>query len=170
MYYNMVHFLLQLYVLGIDNAPEPKTATATITVNVNRNNPPSFQNTAGLTTTVSEGVQVLDTIVTAQATDPDDPVRPSSIYRISRIFRVRGFWQKRCLEGVFNFHCVLFSLFQGLSMKTYSRVYFSLSIFGDFRVVANSAKIKPTRKIHGIQYLVWPCNAAGIMCKIFHPS
>ena len=34
----------------------------------------------------------------------------------------------------------------------YSRVYFSLSSFGDFREVANSAKIKPSRKIPYIQH------------------
>ena len=58
------------------------------------------------------------------------------------------------LEGVLNFHCVLFLLFQGLSIKTYRRVYFSLSIFCDFREVANSAKIKPTRKIPEIWYTI----------------
>ena len=35
-------------------------------------------------------------------------------------------------------------------MKTYSRVYFSLSIFGNFSEVANLAKIKPTQKIPDI--------------------
>ena len=43
-------------------------------------------------------------------------------YRISGIFRVGIFWRKWRYEGVLNFHWVLFSLFQGLSMKTYSRV------------------------------------------------
>ena len=51
------------------------------------------------------------------------------IYRIAGIFRVGKFWQKGRLEGVLNFHWVLFSLFQGLSMKTYSRVYFSVCLF-----------------------------------------
>ena len=50
-------------------------------------------------------------------------------YRISGIFRVGKIWRKWCLEGVLNFHWVLFALFQGLSMKTYSRVYFSLCLF-----------------------------------------
>ena len=41
-----------------------------------------------------------------------------------------------------NFHWVLFSLFQGLSMKTYSRVYFSLCLF-----LANSGRSRTQRKI-----------------------
>ena len=74
-------------------------------------------------------------------------------YRISGIFGVGKFWRKWRLEGVLNFHRVIFSLFQGLSMKTYSRVYFfAVSIFGDFGEVANSAKIKPARKIPDILY------------------
>ena len=36
------------------------------------------------------------------------------IYRISGIFRVGKIWRKYRLEGVLNFHWVLFSLFQGL--------------------------------------------------------
>ena len=39
------------------------------------------------------------------------------------------FWRKWRLEGGLNFHWVLFSLFQEQSMKTYSRVYFSLCLF-----------------------------------------
>ena len=40
-------------------------------------------------------------------------------------------------------------------MKTYSKVYFfAVSIFDDIREVANSAKIKPIRKIPDIQYQV----------------
>ena len=42
-------------------------------------------------------------------------------------------------------------------MKMYGRVYFSLSIFGDFREVANSSKIKPTRKIPDIRYVFHRC-------------
>ena len=62
-------------------------------------------------------------------------------------FSRREFFAKCRLEGVLNIHGVLFSLFQGLSMKTYSRVYFfPVSVFGDFKKVANSAKIKPTQK------------------------
>ena len=38
-------------------------------------------------------------------------------------------------------------------MEKYSRVYFSLClVFGYFREVAHSAKIKPTRKIPDIRY------------------
>ena len=73
-------------------------------------------------------------------------------YRISGIFRVGKFWRKWHLEGVLNFHWVIFSLFQGLSMKTYSRVYFCCVYFGEYREIANSAKIKPTRKIPDIRY------------------
>ena len=73
-------------------------------------------------------------------------------YRISGIFRVGKIWRKWRFEGVLNFHWVLFSLFQGLSMKTYNRgLFFAVSIFGDFRELANSAKIKPTRKIPDIR-------------------
>ena len=49
-------------------------------------------------------------------------------YRISGNFRVRKFRRKLHLERVLNFHRVLFSLFQGLSMKAYCRVYFSLCL------------------------------------------
>ena len=50
-------------------------------------------------------------------------------YRISGIFRVEKYWRKCRFEGVLNFHWVLFSLFQGESIKTYSRVNFSLCLF-----------------------------------------
>ena len=50
-------------------------------------------------------------------------------YRISVIFCVGKFWRKWCSEVVLKFHQVLFSLFQGLCMETYSRVYFSLCLF-----------------------------------------
>ena len=52
----------------------------------------------------------------------------SQFARHTRMFRVGKFWRKWRLEGVLNFHRVLFSLFQGPSMKTYSRVYFSLCL------------------------------------------
>ena len=42
-----------------------------------------------------------------------------------------------------NFHRVLFFLFQGLSMKTYSRVYFSLSLF-----LAISRRSQTQRKLN----------------------
>ena len=48
---------------------------------------------------------------------------------MSGIFRFRKFWRKWRLEGVLNFYRVIFSLFQGLSMKTHSRIYFSLCLF-----------------------------------------
>ena len=72
-------------------------------------------------------------------------------YRISGVFHAGKFWWKWGFKGVLNFHRVLFSLFQVLSMKMYSRVYFSLCLFlGGFREVA---KIKPTRKIPHIRYI-----------------
>ena len=64
-------------------------------------------------------------------------------YCISGIFRVGKFWRKRRLEGVLNFHWVLFSLFQGLPMKTYSRVYFSLCLF-----LAISGRSRTYRKLN----------------------
>ena len=39
-------------------------------------------------------------------------------YRVSGIFHVAKFWWKWGFQGVLNFHWALFSLFQGLSMKT----------------------------------------------------
>ena len=48
----------------------------------------------------------------------------------SREFFASGIFLRKCrFEGVLNIHWVLFSLFQGLSMKKYSRVYFSLCLF-----------------------------------------
>ena len=64
-------------------------------------------------------------------------------YRISGIFRVGKFWRKCRLEGVLNFHRVLFSLFQGLSVMTYSRVYFSLCLF-----LAISGRSRTQRKLN----------------------
>ena len=79
----------------------------------------------------------------------------SQIYRISGIFCVRKFWQKCHLEGVLNFHRVLFSLDQGLSMKTYSRVYFSLCLFLAISPRSRTQqKFNPSEKISDIQYLV----------------
>ena len=52
-----------------------------------------------------------------------------AIYRLSGIFCIGKLWRKWRLEGVLNFHWVLFSLFQGLSMKMYCRVYFLLCLF-----------------------------------------
>ena len=51
----------------------------------------------------------------------------NTLYR--EIFRVGKFWRKCRLQSVLNYHRVVFSLFQGLSMKTCSRVYFSLCLF-----------------------------------------
>ena len=69
------------------------------------------------------------------------------IYCILEIYCVGKFWRKCRLEGVLNIYWVLFSLFHGLSMKTYSKVYFSLCLFFcDFKKVANSAKINPRKK------------------------
>ena len=78
-------------------------------------------------------------------------------YRISGIFCVGKFWRKCRLEGVLNFHWVLFSLFQGLSMKTHSRVYFSLCLF--LAVTGRSRtqrKLNPREKfpIYGIRIVI----------------
>ena len=51
------------------------------------------------------------------------------VYRISGIFRVGKFLRKCRLEGMLNFHWILFLLFQGFPMATYSRIYFSLCLF-----------------------------------------
>ena len=70
----------------------------------------------------------------------------NTIYR--EFFCVRKFWRKWHLEG---FHWVLFSLFQGLSMKTYGRVYFSLCLF--FAISERSGtqpKLNPREKIPDI--------------------
>ena len=58
-------------------------------------------------------------------------------------FSRREFWRKWHLEGVLNFHRVIFSLFQGLSMKRYSRVYFSLCLF-----LAISGRSRTQRKLN----------------------
>ena len=50
-------------------------------------------------------------------------------YRILGIFRIWKFWQKWRLTDALNFQWVLFSLFEGLSMKTYNRVYILLCLF-----------------------------------------
>ena len=55
-------------------------------------------------------------------------VRPIQIPNIRNFFVSGKFRRKWPLEKVRNFHRVLFWLFQGLSMKTYSRVYFSLCL------------------------------------------
>ena len=64
-------------------------------------------------------------------------------YRISGIFRVGKFWRKWRLEGVLNFQWVLFSLFQGISRKTYSRVYISLCLS-----LAISGRSRTRRKLY----------------------
>ena len=73
-------------------------------------------------------------------------------YRISGIFTPGGFWWKWGFQGVFNFHWVLFSLFQGRHKVgfIFCCVYF-WGVSG--RDVANSAKIKPTRKIPNIRLI-----------------
>ena len=79
-------------------------------------------------------------------------------YRISGIFRAGKFWRKWRLEGVLNFHWVLFSLFQRLSMKTYSRVFYSLCLFlASFRRSRTQRKLNPREKfpIYGIGFDNW---------------
>ena len=76
-------------------------------------------------------------------------------YRMSGIFHVGKFWWKWGFQGLLNFHWVLSSLFQGLSMKTKSRVYFLLCLFWGFQggTSRTQQKIKPTRKIPNIRYI-----------------
>ena len=50
-------------------------------------------------------------------------------FDIPGMFRLGKFSRKWRLEVVLNFHWVLFPRFQGISMKTYSRVYISLCLF-----------------------------------------
>ena len=90
-------------------------------------------------------------------------------YRISGIFRVGKFWRKWRLEVVLNFHRVLFSLFQRLSMMKYSRVYFSrclfLAISGRSRT---QRKLSPRGKfpIYGMLKQWWSMyHDAGSHCK-----
>ena len=78
------------------------------------------------------------------------PERQSTVYRN---FRVGQFLRNWRLDGVLIFHWVLFSLFQGLSVKTYSRVYFSLCLFlAISRRSRTQQKLNPREKfpIYGI--------------------
>ena len=74
-----------------------------------------------------------------------------------------------------NFHWVLFSLFQGLSMKTYRRVYFSLCLF-----LAISGRPRTQRKLNPrkkfpIYGMLWTqfspyagiCDDVEDQCNIF---
>ena len=81
-------------------------------------------------------------------------------YNLYSIPYIRNFSRRVNLAKMTLGRCVkfspslMFSLFQGFSMKTYSRVYFLLCLFfRDFKEVANSAKIKPTRKNPDIRYI-----------------
>ena len=70
-------------------------------------------------------------------------------------------------EYVLYFHWVLFSLFQGLSMKRYCRVYFSLCLF--LAILERSRTrwklhvYKPTRKFPDIWYInVWSLEGVTV--------
>ena len=49
----------------------------------------------------------------------------------------------------------IFAISRTLNEDVSLGLFFAVSIFGDFREVANSAKIKPTRKISDIRYKEW---------------
>ena len=89
-------------------------------------------------------------------------VHAHTVYQESRIFRVGKFWRKWRLEGVFNFHRVLFSLFQGLSMETYSRVYFSVCLF-----LAISGRLRTKQKLNPCEkfpiYGIWLEPVEGLL-------
>ena len=79
--------------------------------------------------------------------------RLEKAYRISGIIRVGKFWRKWRLVNVLNFHWVLFSLFQVFSMKTYSRVYFSLRLFLEISERSRTQqKLNPREKNPDIRY------------------
>ena len=74
-------------------------------------------------------------------------------YCISGIFRIEKFWRKWRLKGVLNFQRVLFSLFKDSQWRHIVGLIFRyMFIFGNFRMVANSAKIKLKWKIPDIRY------------------
>ena len=74
---------------------------------------------------------------------------------VYRVFRVGKFWRKWRLERCVKFHWVLFWLFQGLSMKTYNRVYFSLCLF-----LTISGKSRTRQKLNPREkFLIYSINA-----------
>ena len=77
------------------------------------------------------------------------------MYCLSGNFRVRKFWWKRRSQGVLNFHWVLFSLFQGLTIKTYSRLNVLLCLFLSISGRSQTQrKLNPPEKfpIYGTSY------------------
>ena len=69
------------------------------------------------------------------------------VYGILWIFASGNFGENVAWKVCSIFTESYFLLFDGLLMKTYSRVlFFAVSIFGDFKEVTNSAKIKPHTK------------------------
>ena len=83
-------------------------------------------------------------------TDPKKRVKHIIIIKYIGNFSSRENWIKWRQEGVLNFHRVLFSLFKGFSMETYSRVYFSLCLF---LAISGRLQPRPTRKIPDIRYM-----------------
>ena len=80
------------------------------------------------------------------------------IYHILRIFCVGKLCRKWSFGCVLNFHRVLFSLFQGLSMKTYSGVYFLLRLFlGISGRLRTQRKLNPREKypIYGMMMMIY---------------
>ena len=76
-----------------------------------------------------------------------------NIYRISGIFLHWDIFAKmslgRCVEYSLSY---IFALSRTLNEDVKKGLFFAVSIFGDFRKVANSAKIKPMRKTPDIRY------------------
>ena len=68
-------------------------------------------------------------------------------YRISGIFRVGKFWQKRYLGD--------FRYFKDSQWRRLVAFILRFVYFSDFREVAKSAKIKPTRKIPDIRSILF---------------
>ena len=68
-----------------------------------------------------------------------------------------------------NFHWVLFSLFQGLSVKTYSRVYFSLCLF-----LTMSGRSRTQRKLNSREkfpiYGKWHVDASDSVFPLGDPG
>ena len=60
----------------------------------------------------------------------------------------------------------IFAISRTLNEDVLYGLFFAVSIFGDFKEVANSAKIKPTRKIPDIRYYYRHIiNMTAVQCR-----
>ena len=91
----------------------------------------------------------------------ETPTDRHTVYR--EFFASGNFMRKWRLESVLNFHSVLFSLYQVLSMKRYIRVYFSLCLLSISGRSRTQRKLNTREKfsIYGISI----CNSCVI--KVF---